>query len=123
MGRHPLNLALRFILELAALFAVGQWAWTLGSTHTQSWILLIISLALFMSLWGTFNVPGDPSRSRKAPVVVRGWIRLVLEIGLFLMAAYAFYAIGNKSAAITLTAFLIIHYLLSYDRIKWLLDN
>ena len=28
MSAHPINLALRFILELAALYALGYWGWT-----------------------------------------------------------------------------------------------
>ena len=28
MGQNPLNLALRFILEILALVAIGYWGWT-----------------------------------------------------------------------------------------------
>jgi uncharacterized protein DUF2568 len=28
MGQNPLNLALRFFLELAALYFIGNWGWT-----------------------------------------------------------------------------------------------
>jgi hypothetical protein len=31
MGSHPVNLAVRFLLELAALFSIGSWGWQQGS--------------------------------------------------------------------------------------------
>jgi len=52
MGSHPLNLALRFILEIAALFAFGYWGWT---QHEGVWRYiwaagLVIGAAV---TWGT----------------------------------------------------------------------
>jgi hypothetical protein len=79
MGSNPINLALRFILEIAALFALGYWGWT---QHDGVWrfvwgIGLVILAAV---IWGTFAVPDDPSRSGNAPVPVPGALRLVIEL-------------------------------------------
>jgi hypothetical protein len=71
MGSHPLNLALRFLLEIGALVAIGYWGF---SEHTGMWrFLLSIGLLMIAAIaWGTFAVPGDPSRSGKAPVPIPG---------------------------------------------------
>ena len=71
-------------------------------------------------LWGTFAVPGDPSRSGKAPVPVPGILRLVLELALFGFAAWALYDSGSPMLALVLAVLTLIHYALSYDRIAWL---
>lgn len=123
MSKHPLNLTLRFLLELAALYAVGQWAWGLSNNPVQSWLLLIFSLGIFMALWGIFNVPDDPSRSGRAPIPVKGWLRLLLELLLFTAAVLSLVATGDKLWAWLLSGFLVLHYLTSTDRIRWLLEQ
>ncbi len=58
---HPLNLAVRFALELAALAALAAWGWSL----TDSWWRWATAAGLVLIaafVWGTFAVPGDPSR-------------------------------------------------------------
>jgi hypothetical protein len=121
MHKHPLNLTLRFILELAALFGVGQWAWKLGTTPALNWVFLVVSLVIFMGIWVIFNVPGDPSRSGKAPVVVRGWLRLVIELTLFGLSVWAFFSSGFVITVWVMSGLLIFHYAVSYERIQWLL--
>ncbi|MCI0714312.1 MAG: YrdB family protein, partial [Chloroflexi bacterium] len=75
MSKNPLNLALRFFLELAALYAMGYWAWTQNEGLLR--IVLTIGLPLVAAaMWGVFRVPGDP---KDAPVAIPGWLRLVLE--------------------------------------------
>lgn len=120
MGSHPINLAVRFLLELAALAAIGYWGWSQHDGALR--FVLAIGLPLLAAiLWGTFAVPEDPSRSGKAPVPVPGIVRLVLELALFAFAAWALYDAGNATLALVLAAIVIIHYVLSYDRIAWLL--
>lgn len=119
MGSHPLNLALRFLLEIAALVAIGYWGF---DQHAGIW-RLVIGLGgplLAAALWGTFAVPGDPSRSGKAPVPVSGILRLVLELALFGFAAWAVYDAGNPVLALILAVITATHYALSYDRVGWL---
>ena len=122
MGSHPLNLALRFILEVAALFALGYWGWT---QHEGIWRYiwaagLVIAAAV---TWGTFAVPDDPSRSGRAPVPVPGPLRLLLELAFFAAGAWAFFAAGQPVWGIILGAATLVHYALSYDRIRWLLGR
>lgn len=119
MGSHPLNLALRFLLEIAALVAIGYWGF---DQHSGIWrfILAIGGPLIAATLWGTFAVPGDPSRSGEAPVPIPGVLRLVLELSLFGFAAWALYDAGSTLLAAILAGITISHYALSYDRIAWL---
>lgn len=122
MGSNPINLALRFILELAALFALGYWGWT---QHAGIWrfIWSIGLIGLAAVVWGTFAVPDDPSRSGNAPVPVPGFLRLIIEIVIFAAGVWAFYAAGLPVIALIFGILTIIHYAISYDRILWLLTN
>ena len=74
------NLGLRFGLELAALAGFGIAAWRLadGAWRWAAAIGVPLAAAVF---WGVFNVPGDPSRSGEAPVVVPGVVPLVWRRG------------------------------------------
>lgn len=118
----PANLALRFLLELAALGGFGTLTWTLmqGAWRIPATILTILFVA---ALWGTFNVPGDPSRSGSAPVAVPGAVRLLLELAILFGGAAAFYLSGHAKPSIALAALLAVHYGLSAQRILWLLGN
>jgi hypothetical protein len=119
MSNHPLNLALRFFLELVLLFALGYWGWTQHSELAR-WLWTIGLPLVAAILWGTFRVPGDPGQ---APVAVPGAIRLGLEALLFGAAVWAFYASGKGNWAAVFAAVVLIHYGLSYDRIIELLKR
>ncbi len=121
MGSHPINLMIRFILELMALVSVGFWAWKSFDGPLQ--YILGIGLPILMTIiWGTFAVPDDPSRSGKAPIPVSGLVRLVLEITFFALAVWALYDLQQSELSYILGGIVIIHYLVSYDRISWLLS-
>ena len=120
-GFHPANLAFRFVLEIAALMAIGVGAYNLASGFF-AWILGIGLPVVVAVGWGTFNVPGDESRSGKAPVVVRGIVRLVFELVVFTTAVVLLWFV-SPIAAMVLGIGVAIHYLLSIDRIRWLLAN
>ena len=74
-------------------------------------------------VWGTFAVPGDPSRSGSAPVPVPGALRLALEFCFFLSASLALYDLRFTRLAAIFTAAIALHYVLSYDRVRWLLSR
>lgn len=122
MSRNPLNLALRFLLELAAMAAIGYWGWTQFDGTLR--YLLAIGLPLIAAFaWGTFRVPADASANGKAPVPVPGIVRLLIEIGFF---GFATWALFNASAITSVAIFggvVLFHYIISYDRIVWLLKR
>ncbi len=120
MGSNPINLAVRFILELSALVALGRWGWFQGEGLFR-YLLALGVIVLAAGLWGAFNVPGDPSRSGRAPVAVPGYARLLLELAFFGAATWALFATGLPGLGWAFGLVTLIHYLLSYDRIAWLL--
>lgn len=119
---HPMNLALRFFLEVAALGGFSVLAWR-SAEGWWRYLVVIATLAFLMTLWGVFAVPGDPSRSGNAPVPVSGLVRLALELAVLLGGAGAFYWAGHNLVAITLAVLVVIHYALSGERITWLLQQ
>lgn len=122
MGTHPFNLAIRFLLELAALLSVGIW----GYKQSDNWLRFILMLVLpilLAVLWGTFAVPDDPSRSGAAPVPVPGALRLVLELAFFSFASWCLYNIGATKWCWVMVVVVSLHYLVSYDRIIWLFNH
>lgn len=122
MGSHPLNLALRFLLELVAIGAVGFWGWR--ATDSPLRYLLAIGLPLLlMTLWGLFAVPNDPSRSGNAPVPVPGILRLMLELTVFTVGVWALWGTGYPRWGMAFAIIVVLHYIISYDRITWLLGQ
>ncbi len=122
MGSHPINLMIRFLLELIALGSVGYWGWKNYDGALQ--YILGIGLPIFMTIiWGTFAVPDDPSRSGKAPIPISGFVRLLIEITFFALAVWALYDLKQDKLSYILGGIVIIHYLVSYDRISWLLSR
>jgi hypothetical protein len=120
MAQHPLNLAFRFLLELSALGFAGFWGWKTWDTGFRRYLLSIFVVVLLAVLWGTFRVPGDPG---KAPVAIPGLSRLLLEMFFFSVATWAAYVSVSPRAGLIFGALVLIHYLLSYDRILWLLKQ
>lgn len=120
MGSHPINLAIRFLLELAALYSLGLWGWRLTNNNFR--FLWAVCLPLGMAiLWGTFAVPDDPSRSGAAPIPTPGYLRLLLEILIFSISAWALNDLGYLKSMWMLIVVVSLHYLASFDRILWLL--
>lgn len=122
MGSHPVNLVVRFALELSALFILGLWGWHRRDDGFRILIALAIPIVA-AALWGTFAVPNDPSRSGSAPVPVPGLVRLALEVGFFGCATLALHDLGYGKLTVVFATVVTIHYLISYDRIRWLLER
>ena len=107
------NMALRLVLELAALLAVGWW----GFTTTSNW-LLRIALGLLLPVamaaaWGVFRMANDGG----APVVeIGGQLRLLLEAIYFAIAIAALFGLGRQDLAVGFILVLLVHYGLDYPR-------
>jgi len=122
MGSHPINLIVRFLLEISALVSAGMWGWKQG----DGWLRFLLAIGIpivLATIWGTFAVPNDPSRSGRAPVVTPGVIRLLIELGFFAFATWSLYDIGLNNASWALGIIVVLHYLISYDRVRWLLSQ
>lgn len=122
MGSNPVNLAFRFLFELISLAVFGYWGWNLVD-GPLGFVLAIVLPLLAAVLWGTFAVLDDPSRSGKAPVPVPGWVRLLLELVFFGLTVFVLFSSGYDTFGWIFGAAVAAHYLLSYDRILWLLKQ
>jgi hypothetical protein len=122
MSQNALNLAVRFLLELAALYAFGRWGWNQRADFMR-YVLMIGLPLLAAAMWGIFRVPGDASANGGAPVPVTGWVRLLFEIAFFSLATFCFFDTGLRYAGWVFGVITLLHYTLSYDRILWLLKS
>jgi hypothetical protein len=116
MTKHPINLTVRFCLELAMLISLGIGGWHLPVAR---WAALACAIGLPLAaaiLWGIVATKDDFVRSTSAPIMVPGWARLALETLLFAGAAVALFASGYVSAAWTFSAIVVAQNLVSYDR-------
>ena len=122
LAENKINLLFRLLLELAALTGYGYWGWMI----TEGWIryLLMILFPLSAALaWGLFAVPDDPSRSGQAPIAVPGWVRLGLEWLIFGLACWGWIQAGQVKTSVVLAGLVAAHYLLSFDRLRWLIQE
>ncbi len=122
MGSHPANLILRFLLELMALGSVGLWGWK----QSDNWLRFVLALGIPIVLaviWGTFAVPNDPSRSGSAPIVTVGFVRLIIEFGFFGFALWTLKDMGWFKLSLIMSIIVLVHYIISYDRVLWLLSK
>jgi len=122
MATHPVNLVVRFLLELSALFVLALWGWHARDDGWRIFGALGIPM-IAAALWGIFAVPHDPTRSGSAPVPIPGLLRLVLELSFFGCAALALDDLGFGRLTAILGTAVVIHYLSSYDRIRWLVGQ
>ena len=119
MGSNPVNLILRFLLELSALGAMGLWGWRLSDNWLRFVFVLIIPL-IAASIWGIFAVAEDPSRSGSAPIPVPGYLRLGIELAFFAFATWVLHDTGYIKISWAFGIIVAAHYIISYDRIIWL---
>lgn len=117
----PWTLALRFALELAALAACGRWGFVAGGSGAFGWAVGTACVLCAAAAWGTFAVPGDPSRSGRAPVPVSGVVRLVVEALVFGGGAAALVVLGAWVWLAVYAAGLVVHHASAVPRVRWLL--
>lgn len=116
------NLALRFALELGAIIGLATWAWR-STTDPVRWIVVVAVPLTAIVAWTVFNVPGDPSRSGAAPIVVAGWVRLTLELVVLGAGATAFLLRGPQWLGAVMVVLIVVHYATSMPRVSWLLGQ
>lgn len=105
------NLALKFILELAALVAFAWWGTTLGGAAVSA-IAAIAAPATMIALWGTFAAPRARRRLRKA-------IRIPFELFVFALAAAALFAADAPVFAAVFAALVVLNSLLLSGFDQW----
>jgi hypothetical protein len=119
MSSNPINLVVRFFLELAALFAMGVWGWQQGEGLIR--YLFAIGLPLIAyAIWGIFRIPNDPGA---ATVAIPGILRLAYEVIFFGFAIWALMDAGYGQLGWVLAILIVIHYIVSYDRVLWMIKQ
>lgn len=119
MSHNPLVLTLWFLLELAAVGSAAYWGWTQHDGILR--LLLAIGVPLVLAvLWGTFRVDDGP---KKAPVAIPGFLRLLLELAVFGTGVVLLYAAHQTNAALIFGGLVVLLYVMSYDRVIWLLTE
>lgn len=124
--RTPLSfpahtLALAFGLELAALASYGAWAWQEVSGPLRIPVVIVLPL-LVAVLWGVFATAGAQVTGTTV-VATPGPVRLLLEMVVLWGAVAALLQIGAGIAAAVMGTVLVVHLVLTRDRIRWLLAN
>jgi hypothetical protein len=102
-----LNLALRFLLELCALGALGYWGFKTGSGTLAKIGLGICAPLVAAVVWGTFVSP-------QAPVALPGPLVLVLQVLIFGLAAAALASTGHRTLAWVFVVIVVINAVLMY---------
>jgi hypothetical protein len=120
LAYHPINLGLRFALELIALGALAWWG-RVSAPGWWGWLLACLTPLLAATLWGVFRFPEDAGRSGKVPVAVPGGLRLALEITFFSLAVLALRAVGAQIWSLTFAVIVILHYAASWNRLELML--
>jgi uncharacterized protein DUF2568 len=119
MNTNPVNLAVRFLLEIAMLIVLAMWGWHITGTWTH-YLWAIIFPAIAAALWGIFRIQNDP---KTAPVEIPGILRLILELGLFTLATWALHDLGYPQLSWIMAIIVTLHYIVSYDRTWVMLKN
>jgi hypothetical protein len=119
---RPWNLALRLGLEIGALTGLGlaAWAQTEGAAR---WVAASAAPLAAATLWGTFNVLDDPSRSGEAPVEVPGLGRLAIELTVLGGGWVAYGIAGHPAIGGAFAALTVLHYAVARQRVRWLLSR
>ena len=122
ISNHPVNGAIRFLLELGAITTFAVWGFHQAESGTGI-LLAILMPVSFAVVWGVFAVKDDPSRSGKTVVPTPGIIRLLLELFLFAAATWMLRDLGYLKVWWIFGGITLIHYIISYDRVLWLLKQ
>jgi hypothetical protein len=114
-------LAARFLLEIAGLVGIGYLGWWVGDGGWPGWALALVFALGAAAVWGVFRVRYDPPNKAEQPVVVPGWVRFVIEIAFFALAALGLWLVANRAASETLMTAVVLLYGITWDRQRWLL--
>jgi len=100
------NLVVRFLLELAALAAVGYWGFSSHSGVTQ-WVLGLGAPVAVAAVWGLFVSP-------KAKFDLPRPAAFAIELLVWAFAASALFAAGQRVLAIVFATIAVISGTLNY---------
>lgn len=92
-GISAVNSAVRFLLEVAGLAAIGVWAWKVSDGGVTRILLTAIAVLVPAALWGVFRA------DERAVVRVPTAVRIALEVAVFAAATAALLLTGHPGWA------------------------
>jgi hypothetical protein len=119
----PWVLSLRLGLEVGSLIGLAAWARRALGPGAAGWAAAIALSLGTAVVWGTFAVPGDPSRSGKARVRVSGGVRFAIEMAVFFGGAASLAALNWWPWFDAFVAAFVIHHAGTARRLHWLLHQ
>lgn len=123
MSENRFNLAVRLLLELAALAFFAVWGWRLHAAVSWRILAAIVAPIGAAMLWGTVATRRDLVRSTTAPIMVSGAVRLSIELLVLGGAALAIYLAGYPLIAGGYAVIVAVQNALSWDRWRRLLAS
>ena len=100
------NLALRFLIEVAALAIFAYWGWKAGNGAVR-WAIAVGAVAAAVVVWALF-VSEDPAIS------IPRSLQFVIELGVWAAAGAALYAAGHARLAMAFLGIAIASGVLNY---------
>ena len=97
-----MNTALRFLLEIALLIAIGYGAFNIGNSFFTRLLFCIGFLTIVIIIWGTFGSPN-------APFALQGFYRLPLELAILGVAIILVWNIIHPAVIILFAAVFILN--------------
>lgn len=101
------NQLIAFLLELGLFFIVGFWGFRQGQTSIAKYAFAIIFPMMAIVLWGIFAAPKSSNRLAFP-------VRLIFEMGLFMLASVLLYTTGNTTWAITFALTALISEIIAF---------
>ena len=105
---------------MSDLITFGLWGRERGEGSSK-FILAPGTPTIAATIWGVLAVVDDPSGSDKAPIIVPGVVRLILELAFFILVVWALFVIRHSMLGWVSGMLVLVHYFVSYDRVLWLL--
>jgi hypothetical protein len=98
-----LNLAVAFLLEIAALVALGHWGFHIGTSTALHWLLAIVFVAVAIALWAMFAAAAKPM------FAVPGWFKISIKTLVYGAATIGLFVSGQHVLAIVFAAVVIVN--------------
>lgn len=102
-----LNLAARFLLELAALTALAVWGFVVTDSTVPRLVLTFAAPLLAAFLWGRYVAPKSPRRLPDPR-------RLLVELVVFGAATAGLATVGHEPVAVALAAAYVVNVTLGF---------
>ena len=113
--------ALRFVLEVGSLIALGVAARQVVTGEAAGWAAAIAVPLCAAGVWGVFGVPGDTRGAGTVPVPVPGWARVAIETCVLGAGAAALALVARWAWFGVFAAALALDQAGMRARIRWLL--